>query len=713
MIDIQTYEPHVHVHASPDVYGRYDPTKTLTLRNAFVKELKKRFRELKRVIRRAVDTEDVFGLREVTTHQLGTPGHGAFDFARSEQKMKEFERWLQQQIDRGLLQVQELPQVGVSLETPWTNRFVTDAYKRGVIRARYEMRKAGYDVPTIDASGGIEYTMSLPVHVEKLGLLYTRVFSELRGITAAMDQQISRVLADGMAAGDNPRLLAKKIVASIDGQGIGELGLRDTLGRYIAPERRAEIMARTEIVRAHHQATIQEYRNWRVEGVEVQAEWKTAGDERVCDQCSQLEGSVWTLDQVQNMIPVHPQCFIDPQIPIYTSKGWKPIGNIQVGDLVLTHRHRFRKVDALVRQKQNKPDMVKLKFRGDLHLSMTANHPVLVTKPGFSLSRWIEAKYCTPGMYVKVLGNTCKRCGKPIPYFRKYCSRTCLSKDITDKQWSDPNHRKLISRKAHEQLIREYDQGTRDRYKSTQHANQKIRKMVKEGTFGTWMDKAFFEKIRQVTNTPEHRKNSSERMKRHNPMFDPSIRRKATQSLIKLYRENPERRLNARMAKYRKSGRMTDIERTMASILDSLGVNYVFQYPILRYDVDFAIPNLKIAIECDGEYWHRDKEADQRRQEKIEAEGWTVLRYTDSIIYKAADMIEEELSRVLCNHTGQYLTVAWEIEKVEHYKAKRNTTTYNFSVEEDESYMAKGVVVHNCRCIALPYNSRIAKLTGG
>ena len=28
---------------------------------------------------------------------------------------------------------------------------------------------------------------------------------------------------------------------------------------------------------------------------------------------------------------------------------------------------------------------------------------------------------------------------------------------------------------------------------------------------------------------------------------------------------------------------------------------------------------------------------------------------------------------------------------------------YNFSVEEDESYIANNVVVHNCRCRSIPY----------
>jgi SPP1 gp7 family putative phage head morphogenesis protein len=123
-----------------------------------------------------------------------------------------------------------------------------------------------------------------------------------------MDSQISRILAQGLIDGDGPRLLARKLVAAIDGTNAGTLGITDTLGRFIPAQRRAEILARTEIIRAHHLATIQEYRNWGVLNIKVLAEWKTAGDDRVCDKCNSLEGKIYTLDEIEPMLPRHPQC---------------------------------------------------------------------------------------------------------------------------------------------------------------------------------------------------------------------------------------------------------------------------------------------------------------------------------------------------------------------------------------------------------------------
>jgi len=67
------------------------------------------------------------------------------------------------------------------------------------------------------------------------------------------------------------------------------------------------MMARTEIVRAHHVANINEYRQWGVKGVEVQAEWATGGF-GVCPQCAEFQGRVFTLDEIEALIPKHPNC---------------------------------------------------------------------------------------------------------------------------------------------------------------------------------------------------------------------------------------------------------------------------------------------------------------------------------------------------------------------------------------------------------------------
>ncbi len=308
---------HIDVYVSEGM-NRYDPTHTTSLRNRWGSEMRSRFNELVKVVRVSVDDVDCFGLKgggeEISPltlqANLSTTGTNAFMFSTSGEKVNAFMRWFRSQVDNGILEVREFEQIGASVNQAWTNKYVYDSYKRGVIRARYELGKAGFDVPTIDASGGAEAVMGTPFHLERVGLLYSRVFEDLRGITTQMDTQISRVLSQGLIDGDGPRLLARKLVGTINGSGIGDLGLTDTLGRFIPARRRAEILARTEVIRAHHQANIQEYKNWRAENVYVVAEFLTAGDDRVCDRCAAIaaQGKTYTLEEAQNLIPVHPQC---------------------------------------------------------------------------------------------------------------------------------------------------------------------------------------------------------------------------------------------------------------------------------------------------------------------------------------------------------------------------------------------------------------------
>ena len=299
-----------HIEEKRININQYDPTRTTSLRNVFARDMQRRFRELKTVIVKTIEEDDCFGLKtnKIARYQLTSSGKLAFSFPRSADKVTAFMSWVKEQQGKGLLTVRHIPQLGKAAEQPWTNMYIEDSYKRGVIRARYEMNKAGLKIPSMEATGGIMASMSTPFHLDRVGLLYSRVFNDLKGITNAMDTQISRVLSQGIADGDNPRLLARKLVATIDGTGLGELGIKDSLGRYIPATRRAEMLARTEVVRAHSEATLQEYKNWQVEGVFVQAEFMTAGDDRVCAICESLIGKTYTIEEASGIIPVHPLC---------------------------------------------------------------------------------------------------------------------------------------------------------------------------------------------------------------------------------------------------------------------------------------------------------------------------------------------------------------------------------------------------------------------
>ena len=269
--------------------SRIDPTRTLSLRNAFAREMRMRFRLLGTSIRKAVIEDDFLSLK------VDAIGAGR----RTGEKVNSFMTWLQEQLDSIILDA--------DLARPWTNRYVMLAYQRGILRGRQELINHGYRVPTVDSMGGIVPVSSNPFHQDRLGLLYTRTYNDLKGIAATMSQQISRVLSQSMTEGLDRKAIARLLYRTIAGP-VSGLGLTNTLGRFVPAKLRAEVLARTEVVRAHHVATSQEYRNWDVEGVTVMAEWVTAGDDRVCDECQPMEGKVFTLDEIEGMIPMHPRC---------------------------------------------------------------------------------------------------------------------------------------------------------------------------------------------------------------------------------------------------------------------------------------------------------------------------------------------------------------------------------------------------------------------
>jgi SPP1 gp7 family putative phage head morphogenesis protein len=284
----------------------YDPTHTTSLRNAFSNDVRRRFKELKKVIIQAVVVQDCFGFRnKVTALQLTTPGAGAFNFLRDPAKAEAFLRWLKRQEERGILTTVQIEQIGHAVNDAWINLYILDSYKRGIMRARWELQRAGIKIPE---SNTLDVALGSPFHIDRIGLIYTRAYSELIGITTAMDSLISQVLSQGMIEGDSAALMARKMISVIDGSDAGTLGITDKLGRFIPAERRAVMLARTETIRAFHLAAIQEYRNWGVAGVFVKAEWQTAGDDHVCPTCASMEGKVFTLDEIEPLIPNHPNC---------------------------------------------------------------------------------------------------------------------------------------------------------------------------------------------------------------------------------------------------------------------------------------------------------------------------------------------------------------------------------------------------------------------
>lgn len=259
-----------------------DPTRTLTLRQKFVADMARRFAELKRAIRKSIVDNDAFALKA-----NDAAGPGAFDFPRSADKVDAFMDWLQAELDRGVLEVTRGAQRLITGSSRWSDVYVRAAYGKGLQRAKTELQNIG--TPALDVTDAFRQ----PLHADRLGLMYTRTFEDLRGITQAMGQQIRRELTAGIAAGKGPMDIADAIIDRVDAIGLS----------------RARTLARTEVIAAHHQANINSYESAGVQGVSVIAEFTTAKDNAVCEECQALEAEQYfTLEEARSLIPVHPNC---------------------------------------------------------------------------------------------------------------------------------------------------------------------------------------------------------------------------------------------------------------------------------------------------------------------------------------------------------------------------------------------------------------------
>jgi very-short-patch-repair endonuclease len=102
----------------------------------------------------------------------------------------------------------------------------------------------------------------------------------------------------------------------------------------------------------------------------------------------------------------------------------------------------------------------------------------------------------------------------------------------------------------------------------------------------------------------------------------------------------PQRRANAR--RMRKA--MTDAELKLWNELRAhrlMGLSFRRQQPIAGYIVDFACPEHRVIVEIDGSQHANPEDVayDAARTRRLEAHGWTVLRFWNDDILRDIDNV--------------------------------------------------------------------------
>lgn len=332
---------------------RIDPTQTTGIRKAFEADLVKRFRTLKGLIRQALVVNDVLGLRKTVAGIMdasmvmvdaSVPAPRAFAFNRSDEKVSQFMQWLTNAEDLEVFEVAPGTPITSTSNAAWANKYVESAYQRGIKQSAARLVAEGANV----AESWVVNAFTRPIHADRLALAYTRTLTELKGITDVMDQQISRILANGVGQGKNPLEIAREINDRVDKIGIA----------------RARVLARSEAISAHAEASLNTYQEAGIEGVDVEAEVLTAAG--ACPICLALaEQGPYTINQARGLIPAHPNCLPANSFVLSRSGVSKAFKRWFDGDMVV------------------------IKTASGRELTSTPNHPVL-TRSGWIASEGIN-----------------------------------------------------------------------------------------------------------------------------------------------------------------------------------------------------------------------------------------------------------------------------------------------------------------------------------
>lgn len=271
---------------------KFDPSGTMSIQRAFIRDLQARFANLKRALLRLVVDEDAFGLGDGKPSALAPTINKRWRFATAPEKMKQFDSWLNDQIQTGILSEDKSGTGDLT-----GKRYIESAYKKALMSTYQAVNKSKLKGPAGSSFTGsqaafVNDTFNSPEAVSKLSLLSTRAYSSLKDISSTMDASMSRILAQGIADGKSPRDLGRQLAKEVDGMS----------------KVRAVRIARTEIVHAHAEAQLDGFEALQVDGIEVMAEWIVVGDKRTCPQCSELSGVVLTVKEARGLLPRHPNC---------------------------------------------------------------------------------------------------------------------------------------------------------------------------------------------------------------------------------------------------------------------------------------------------------------------------------------------------------------------------------------------------------------------
>lgn len=110
---------------------------------------------------------------------------------------------------------------------------------------------------------------------------------------------------------------------------------------------------------------------------------------------------------------------------------------------------------------------------------------------------------------------------------------------------------------------------------------------------------------------------------------------------------------------------MSPIESKLYEAMRQEGLSPTPQYRIEAYFVDFAFPDIKLAIEADGVVFHTGdrRNRDRKRDLFLARRGWTVKRFYGTTIHQKAGNCAYVIKQEVKARRGQVLALTKQKEK--------------------------------------------------
>lgn len=240
---------------------RLDPSKTGLIRKKMEQDITGRLRRLRaRINKYDFDAGKVIGNSDAA-------------------RLKRFEKWMAKEID-----------IATGSPDIW-KQYIDQTYTKGT-KGMYSAatRREAIAKSLASPDQFVRASLLRPVTVSKLKMLASLTYTDLTGVTSAMSSQMSRIMVEGLARGDNPRVIARTMAKRVDKIGIT----------------RARMVARHNIIKTHAEAQLDTLESLGKTEVSVLAEWNAASD--ACPLCQPLNGVVMTIKEARGLIPRHVNC---------------------------------------------------------------------------------------------------------------------------------------------------------------------------------------------------------------------------------------------------------------------------------------------------------------------------------------------------------------------------------------------------------------------